>query len=124
MLLVVIIKCIVVVVVLILVLVLYGVSVQDKNKIKVGILVGSVEVIFDVVKKVVVCDGLEIQIVVFSDYFQFNVVLVFGDFDVNVFQYCFYLESQIVVCGYKIVLVGLIIMVLLGIYLCKFKLVD
>ncbi|WP_420106366.1 MetQ/NlpA family ABC transporter substrate-binding protein [Herbaspirillum huttiense] len=107
-----------------LVLAPHGASAQDKNKIKVGISVGSAEAIFDVVKKVAARDGLEIQTVVFSDYLQPNAALASGDLDANAFQHRPYLESQIAARGYKIVPVGLTITAPLGIYSRKFKSVD
>nr|WP_198984099.1 MetQ/NlpA family ABC transporter substrate-binding protein [Herbaspirillum sp. ASV7] len=102
----------------------HGAFAQDKNKIKVGISVGSAEAIFEVVKKVAARDGLEIQTVVFSDYLQPNAALSAGDLDANAFQHRPYLESQIAARGYKIVPVGLTITAPLGIYSRKFKSVD
>ena len=97
---------------------------QDKQKIKVGISVGSAEAIFDVVKKVAARDGLEIQTVVFSDYLQPNAALAAGDLDANAFQHRPYLESQIAARGYRIVPVGLTITAPLGIYSRKFRSVE
>lgn len=97
---------------------------QDKNKIKVGISVGSAEAIFEVVKKVAARDGLEIQTVVFSDYLQPNAALAAGDLDANAFQHRPYLDSQIAARAYKIVPVGLTITAPLGIYSRKFRSVE
>jgi len=97
---------------------------QDKQKIKVGISVGSAEAIFEVVKKVAARDGLELQTVVFSDYLQPNAALAAGDLDANAFQHRPYLESQIAARGYRIVPVGLTITAPLGIYSRKFRSVE
>ena len=101
-----------------------GALAQEKNKVKVGISVGSAEAIFDVVKKVAARDGLEIQTVVFSDYLQPNAALAAGDLDANAFQHQPYLDSQIKTRGYKIVPVGLTITAPLGIYSKKYRSID
>ncbi len=102
----------------------HAASAQDKTKIKVGISVGNAESTFEVVKKVAACEGLEIQLVVFSDYLQPNAALAAGDLDANAFQHVPYLESQIKARGYKIVPVGLTLTAPLGIYSKKYKSID
>ncbi|WP_034297020.1 MetQ/NlpA family ABC transporter substrate-binding protein [Herbaspirillum sp. RV1423] len=99
-------------------------SAQDKTKIKVGVSVGNAEQTFEVVKKVAARDGLDIQIVTFSDYLQPNEALAAGDLDANAFQHKPFLDSQIKARGYKIVPVGLTITAPLGIYSKKYKSVD
>lgn len=94
---------------------------SDQNKIKVGVSAGNAEQIFEVVKKVAARDGLDIQIVTFSDYLQPNEALSSGDLDANAFQHQPFLDSQIKARGYKIVPVGLTITAPLGIYSRKFK---
>jgi len=101
-----------------------AVSAQDKNKIKVGVSVGNAEQTFEVVKKVAARDGLEIQIVTFSDYLQPNEALNAGDLDANAFQHQPFLDSQIKARGYKLTPVGLTITAPLGIYSRKYKSVD
>ncbi|WP_395824210.1 MetQ/NlpA family ABC transporter substrate-binding protein [Collimonas sp.] len=97
---------------------------QDKTKIKVGVSVGNAEQTFEVVKKVAARDGLEIQIITFSDYLQPNEALAAGDLDANAFQHKPFLDSQIKARGYKIVPVGLALTAPLGIYSKKYKNVD
>ncbi|AMO98579.1 lipo, YaeC family protein [Collimonas arenae] len=97
---------------------------QDKTKIKVGVSVGNAEQTFAVVKKVAARDGLDIQIITFSDYLQPNEALAAGDLDANAFQHKPFLDSQIKARGYKIVPVGLTLTAPLGIYSKKYKNVD
>ncbi|WP_430869604.1 MetQ/NlpA family ABC transporter substrate-binding protein [Cupriavidus basilensis] len=97
---------------------------QDKTRIKVGVSVGNAEQTFEVVRKVAARDGLEIQLITFSDYLQPNEALAAGDLDANAFQHKPFLDSQIKARGYKIVPVGLTLTAPLGIYSKKFKSVD
>ncbi|MFL9924949.1 MetQ/NlpA family ABC transporter substrate-binding protein [Herbaspirillum lusitanum] len=97
---------------------------QERTRIKVGISVGNSESTFDVVKKVAARDGLDIQVITFSDYLQPNEALAAGDLDANAFQHQPFLDSQIKSRGYKIVPVGLTITAPLGIYSKKYKSVD
>jgi D-methionine transport system substrate-binding protein len=100
---------------------LHAATTSDQNKIKVGVSAGNAEQIFEVVKKVAARDGLDVQIVTFSDYLQPNEALASGDLDANAFQHQPFLDSQIKARGYKIVPVGLTITAPLGIYSRKFR---
>ena len=107
-----------------LVLAVGAVAAQERTRIKVGVSVGNAEQIFEVVKKVAARDGLDIQVVVFSDYVQPNEALAAGDLDANAFQHKPFLDSQIKARGYKIVPVGLTLTAPLGIYSKRYKSVD
>ncbi|WP_420993186.1 MetQ/NlpA family ABC transporter substrate-binding protein [Cupriavidus sp. 30B13] len=97
------------------------VQAQEKTKIKVGVSVGNAEQTFEVVRKVAARDGLDIQVVTFSDYLQPNEALAAGDLDANAFQHKPFLDSQIKARGYKIVPVGLTLTAPLGIYSRTYK---
>ncbi|WP_434034949.1 MetQ/NlpA family ABC transporter substrate-binding protein [Cupriavidus sp. a3] len=97
---------------------------QDKTRIKVGVSVGNAEQTFEVVKKVAAREGLEIQVITFTDYLQPNEALAAGDLDANAFQHKPFLDSQIKARGYKIVPVGLTLTAPLGIYSKKYKAVS
>ncbi|AOY96411.1 metal ABC transporter substrate-binding protein [Cupriavidus sp. USMAA2-4] len=107
-----------------LVLAVGAVAAQERTRIKVGVSVGNAEQTFEVVKKVAARDGLDIQVVVFSDYLQPNEALAAGDLDANAFQHKPFLDSQIKARGYKIVPVGLTLTAPLGIYSKRYKSVD
>jgi D-methionine transport system substrate-binding protein len=94
---------------------------QDKTSIKVGISIGNAESIFQVVKKVAARDGLEIDVVVFSDYQLPNAALAAGDLDANAFQHKPFLDNQIKARGFDLVPVGLTITAPLGFYSHKVK---
>lgn len=105
--------CKIVFFVLVMVLVVGMVLVEE---IKVGVLVGEYVEIMEQVVKVVEIKGLIIDIVEFIDYVVFNQVLNDGDLNVNSFQYQFYLDNQIKDCGFDLVSIGKIIIMLMGVY--------
>lgn len=90
------------------------------DKIKLGVIGGDEEEIAEVVKKVAAKDGVEIQIVTFSDYTLPNEALSRGDLDANAFQHQPYLDAQIAARGYKIVPAGFTIVEPIGFYSVKF----
>jgi D-methionine transport system substrate-binding protein len=98
-----------------------AVRAQDKPSIKVGISIGNAERIFDVVKKVAARDGLDVQVVVFSDYQLPNAALAAGDLDANAFQHKPFLENQVKSRGFDLVPVGLTVTAPLGFYSHKVK---
>ena len=73
------------------------------DKIKLGVIGGDEERIWEVAKKVAAKDGLDIELVSFSDYAIPNEALEKGDLDANAFQHKPYLDAQIAARGYKIV---------------------
>jgi len=93
---------------------------QDKP-IKIGATGGPHAQILEVVKKIAAKDGLNIQIVEFSDYVQPNAALAAGDLDANSYQHLPYLEAQIKDRGYKLVNVGYTITFPMGVYSKKIK---
>lgn len=93
---------------------------QDKP-IKIGATGGPHAQILEVVKKVAAKDGLNIQVVEFSDYIQPNAALAAGDLDANSYQHLPYLEAQIKDRGYKLVNVGYTITFPMGVYSKKIK---
>lgn len=93
---------------------------QDKP-IKVGVTAGPHAQIFEVVKKVAANDGLQVQIIEFSDYVQPNAALAAGDLDANSYQHKPYLDQQIQDRGYKLVAVGSTVNFPIGIYSKKVK---
>lgn len=94
---------------------------QDKTSIKVGISIGNTEKIFELVKKVAARDGLDVQVVVFSDYQLPNAALAAGDLDANAFQHKPFLDNQIKSRGFDLVPVGETITAPLGFYSHKIK---
>ncbi|MGI4813479.1 MAG: MetQ/NlpA family ABC transporter substrate-binding protein [Janthinobacterium lividum] len=93
-----------------------NVSAQTTEHIKVGVTGGPHTQIMEVVKKVAAQDGLDIQIVEFSDYVQPNAALAAGDLNANSYQHLPYLEAQVKDRGYQIVDVGDTVNFPMGIY--------
>ncbi|MGB6054333.1 MAG: MetQ/NlpA family ABC transporter substrate-binding protein [Burkholderiaceae bacterium] len=93
---------------------------QDKP-IKIGVTAGPHAQIMEVVKKVAAKDGLQIQVIEFSDYVQPNAALAAGDLDVNSYQHLPYLEAQIKDRGYKLANVAYTVTFPMGVYSKKVK---
>ncbi len=93
---------------------------QDKT-FKVGVTAGPHAQIMEVVKEQAAKDGLNIQIIEFTDYVQPNAALAAGDLDMNSYQHQPYLDSANKDRGYKLVSVGKTVIFPIGIYSKKIK---
>jgi D-methionine transport system substrate-binding protein len=89
--------------------------------IKVGATAGPHAQILEAVKPVAAKNGLDIQIVEFSDYVVPNAALEAGDLQANSFQHQPYLDNQKADRGYKIESVGFTVNFPIGIYSKKYK---
>ncbi len=92
--------------------------------IKVGVTPGPHAQILEKVAEVAARDGLEIEILEFSDYVVPNQALNDGDLDANSFQHKPYLDNQIADRGYDIVDVAYTVNFPLGIYSRKHETFD
>ena len=86
------------------------------ERLKLGVMGGSEEEIAEVARDVAARNGLEIELITFSDYAIPNAALDAGDLDANAFQHKPYLDSQIAARGYKIVPIGYTIVEPMGLY--------
>lgn len=93
---------------------------QDKT-FKVGVTAGPHAQIMEVVKEQAAKDGLNVQIIEFTDYVQPNAALAAGDLDMNSYQHQPYLDSANKDRGYKLVSVGKTVIFPIGIYSKKIK---
>ncbi|HEX7126827.1 MAG TPA: MetQ/NlpA family ABC transporter substrate-binding protein [Thermodesulfobacteriota bacterium] len=91
------------------------------ERVKVGIMAGEAEEIWEQVKKVAARRGLDIQLVVFNDYVLPNAALAAGDIDANAFQHQPYLDNQNRTRGYRIVAVGKTTVYPIGLYSRRVK---
>lgn len=82
----------------------------------VGVTAGPHEDIINQVKKLAAEDGLEIEIVSFSDFVQPNVALVEGELDINSFQTSPFLETTIEESGYDLAQIAPTISIPMGIF--------
>lgn len=88
---------------------------------KVGVTAGPHAQIMEVVKEQAAKDGLNIQIIEFTDYVQPNAALAAGDLDANSYQHQPYLDAANADRGYKLVSVGKTVIYPMGIYSKKVK---
>ena len=93
---------------------------QDKP-LKVGVTAGPHAQIFEVVQQEAAKQGLNIQIIEFSDYVQPNVALSSGDLDLNNYQHQPYLDNANADRGYKLVSIAKTVIFPIGIYSKKIK---
>jgi len=93
---------------------------QDKP-LKVGVTAGPHAQILDVVKQEAAKQGLQLQVIEFSDYVQPNAALSAGDLDINSYQHQPYLDSANADRGYKLVSIGKTVVFPIGIYSKKVK---
>lgn len=89
--------------------------------IRVGVSAGPHAEILDQVKKVAAQDGLDIQIIEFTDYVVPNTALASGDIEANSFQHLPYLDNQVKDRGFKLVSVGQTVVFPMGFYSKKVK---
>jgi D-methionine transport system substrate-binding protein len=89
--------------------------------IKVGVTAGPHAQILEAVKPIAAKNGLDIQIVEFSDYVAPNAALEAGDLQANSFQHQPYLDNQKADRGYKIESVATTVNFPIGIYSKKYK---
>ncbi|MBP2297395.1 MetQ/NlpA family ABC transporter substrate-binding protein [Azospirillum picis] len=89
--------------------------------IKVGVTAGPHAQILEAVKPIAAKDGLDIQILEFTDYVIPNQALADGDLDANSFQHQPYLDNQVKDRGFDLVSVGKTVVYPIGIYSKKVK---
>lgn len=92
--------------------------------IRIGVTPGPHAQIMEVVKKEAKAQGLELEVMEFSDYVVPNTALDAGDLDANSFQHQPYLDNQIADRGFKLVSVGQTVTFPLGIFSAKAKSLD
>ena len=99
-------------------------GVASAETIKVGVTPGPHAQILEAVKPIAAKQGLDIQIVEFSDYVVPNVALDSGELQANSFQHQPYLDNQVADRKFKIVSVGTTVNFPIGIYSKKYKSFD
>lgn len=93
---------------------------QDKA-LKVGVTAGPHAQVFDVVKAEAAKQGIELNVIEFSDYVQPNAALFAGDLDLNSYQHQPYLDSTNADRGYNLVSIAKTVVFPIGIYSKKVK---
>ena len=100
-------------------------KVVDSNKITVGVIAGSEAQVAEVAAQVAKEKyGLEVELVIFSDYITPNAALDEGSIDLNAFQHKPYLDQQIKDRGYKFAIAGNTFVYPIAAYSSKIKSID
>jgi D-methionine transport system substrate-binding protein len=89
--------------------------------VKVGVTPGDGEIIWEQVKVAAAKEGINIQLVVFSDYAGPNTALADGDLDLNAFQHRQFLANQNKIRGYAIEPIGDTVVAPIGLYSARYK---
>ncbi|TKT75245.1 MetQ/NlpA family ABC transporter substrate-binding protein [Aquamicrobium sp. LC103] len=92
--------------------------------VKIGVTPGPHAQILEKVKELAATDGLDIEILEFSDYVVPNQALNDGELQANSFQHKPYLDNQVADRGFDLVDVGLTVNFPMGIYSKKVKSFD
>ncbi|MDF3055407.1 MAG: metQ [Gammaproteobacteria bacterium] len=96
-------------------------SASSENQINVGTISGPETVLMEEAKTVAAENGLQVNIVTFTDYAMPNEALSDGSIDANMFQHEPYLEQSIATNGYDIVAIGKTFVYPMGVYSSKIK---
>ncbi|AQT48186.1 MULTISPECIES: MetQ/NlpA family ABC transporter substrate-binding protein [Bartonella] len=94
---------------------------EDKTSIKLGTMEGEESEVWKVAAQEAKKQGLNIDLVFFSDYALPNEAVNSGDIDANSFQHKPYLDAQIEQRGYKLSVVGYTVLFPMGVYSHKIK---
>lgn len=86
------------------------------SALKVGVTAGPHGMIMDKVKAEAKKQGLDIDVVEFSDFMLPNIALEQGDLDANSFQHQLYLDEQVKTKGYKLISIGKTVLMPMGVY--------
>ncbi len=99
----------------------FAANTAGAETIKIGATPGPHAQILEAVKPIAARNGLDIQIIEFTDYVIPNAALDAGDLQANSFQNQPYLDNQKADRGYRIEAVGLTVNFPMGVYSKKFK---
>lgn len=89
---------------------------EDKTSIKLGTMEGEESEVWKVAAQEAKKQGLNIDLVFFSDYALPNEAVNAGDIDANSFQHKPYLDAQVEQRGYKLSVVGYTVLFPMGVY--------
>ena len=99
-------------------------SSDAQTTVKLGVVGAIYEDIWAPAKEKLADEGIDLEIVQFSDYVTPNNALANGDIDLNAFQHRIYLQSEIDNYGYEIENIGNTFIIPLNLYSDKVKSVD
>lgn len=97
----------------------------DNSKIKVGVITGAEAQVAEVAAKEAKDKyGLDVELIIFSDFVSPNAALEEGSIDINAFQHKPYLDQQITDRGYKFAIAGNTLVYPIAAYSNKIKAID
>lgn len=96
----------------------------ETTHVKVGIVGSTNEQWTDVLVPKLAEEGIEIELVYFSDYVMPNIALASGDIDLNAFQHKAYLAKDCGANGYDLTVIGDTLIAPLCIYSEKYDSID
>ena len=94
---------------------------QENKHVKIGVNAGNHEVWDDIIARLKEKEGIEVELVEFTDYVQPNQALENGDVDLNAFQTIIYLERFNKEQGTHIKPIGYTVIAPMGVYSKKIK---
>ena len=98
-------------------------SAEDTNTVKLGV-TGDDHEVWDLVKEKLAKDGINLEIISFSDYIKPNIALDEGEIDINAFQHHAYLENFNKERNLNIVSIGDTVFAPMAIYPGKLDSID
>lgn len=104
--------------------ILLSISSLNAASLKVGVTAGPHAMIMEKVKELAKAEGIEVEIVEFNDFILPNMALNDSEIDLNSYQHQPYLDEQVANRGYKIKSAGKTVLMPLGIYSNKIKLLT
>ena len=96
-------------------------SAAESTTVKLGVVGSIYEDLWKPAQESLKAEGIDLEIVQFSDYATPNNALNSGDIDLNAFQHQIYLDNEVEQQGYKIQSIGYTIIIPLNIYSHKVK---
>ena len=99
-------------------------SAAESTTVKLGVVGSIYEDLWKPAQKSLKAEGIDLEIVQFSDYATPNNALNSGDIDLNAFQHQIYLDNEVEQQGYKIQSIGYTFIIPLNIYSHKVKAIS
>ena len=101
-----------------------GSSAAESTTVKLGVVGSIYEDLWKPAQESLKAEGIDLEIVQFSDYATPNNALNSGDIDLNAFQHQIYLDNEVEQQGYKIESIGYTFIIPLNIYSHKVKAIS
>lgn len=94
---------------------------KKSNTVKLGVVGAMYEEIWKPAKEALKAEGIDLQVVLFTDYSTPNTALANNDIDLNAFQHRIFLEADSASRGYNLKIIGNTFIIPLNLYSTKVK---